>query len=51
MMDRLEPYNYNNLKDFQMPYLAGYIAEKYDYDDDDLLPRVKTASIHMWIPI
>lgn len=42
MMDKLEPYPYNNLKDFQMPYLAGYIAEKYDYDDEELLPRVKS---------
>jgi DNA-directed RNA polymerase subunit RPC12/RpoP len=41
MMDKLEPYPYVNLKDFQMPYLAGYIAEKYDYNDDELLPRVK----------
>lgn len=41
MMDKLEPYNYNNLKDFNMPYLAGFIAEKYDFTDDQLLPRVK----------
>lgn len=41
MMDKLEPYPYNNLKRFEMPYLAGYIAEKYDYSDDELLPRVK----------
>jgi DNA-directed RNA polymerase subunit RPC12/RpoP len=41
MMDKLEPYQYNNLKDFNMPYLAGYIAEKYDYTDEELLPRVK----------
>lgn len=41
MMDRLEPYQYNNLKDFEMPYLAGYIAEKYDYDENEMLPRVK----------
>ncbi len=41
MMDKLEPYEYSNLKDFNMPYLAGYIAEKYDYDDQELLPRVK----------
>lgn len=41
MMDKLEPYLYNDLKDFQMPYLAGYIAEKYDYDDEVLLPRIK----------
>lgn len=41
MMDKLEPYSYQNLKNFEMPYLAGYIAEKYDYNDVDLLPRVK----------
>ncbi|MDD4113719.1 MAG: hypothetical protein PHC56_11935 [Herbinix sp.] len=41
MMDKLEPYPYNSIKEFQMPYLAGYIAEKYDYDDDELLPRIK----------
>lgn len=41
MMDKLEPYEYSNLKDFNMPYLAGYIAEKYDYDDTKLLPRMK----------
>ena len=40
-MDKLEPYNYNNLKDFNIPYLAGYIAEKYDFDDNQLLPRIK----------
>lgn len=41
MMDRLEPYDYSNLKDFNMPYLAGYISEKYDFDDAALLPRIK----------
>lgn len=41
MMDKLEPYHYNNLMDFNMPYLAGYIAEKYDYDDTALLPRIR----------
>lgn len=41
MMDRLEPYQYNNLKNFEMPYLAGYISEKYDFDENEMLPRVK----------
>lgn len=40
-MDKLEPYSYENLKDFNMPYLAGYIAEKYDFTDEDMLPRIK----------
>ncbi|HHV13292.1 MAG TPA: hypothetical protein GXX75_23755 [Clostridiales bacterium] len=41
MMDKLEPFNYTNLKDFNMPYLAGYIAEKYDFTDEQMLPRIK----------
>ncbi len=41
LMDKLEPYHYDDLKDFNMPYLAGYIAEKYNYDDKALFPRVE----------
>jgi DNA-directed RNA polymerase subunit RPC12/RpoP len=41
MMDKLEPYQYSNLKDFNMPYLAGYLAEKYDFNDEQMLPRIK----------
>lgn len=42
LMDRLEPYEYDQLTDFKTPYLAGYIAEKYSYDEKQLLPRAKT---------
>ena len=42
LMDKLEPYGYDGLKDFNIPYLAGYIAEKYNYTDEDLLARVKS---------
>ena len=40
LMDKLEPYNYSDLKDFNTPYLAGYIAEKYNYDSQELIPRI-----------
>ncbi|GGA76022.1 TFIIB-type zinc ribbon-containing protein [Ornithinibacillus halotolerans] len=42
MMDKLEPYDYGSLKDFKTPYLAGYLAEKYNYTNKDLFPRVKS---------
>lgn len=29
-MDALEPYNYNELKDFDMSYISGYYADRYD---------------------
>ncbi|MCD1258567.1 TFIIB-type zinc ribbon-containing protein [Paenibacillus athensensis] len=41
LMDKLEPFPYDQLKPFKSPYLAGYMAEKYQYTDADLLPRVK----------
>jgi len=42
MMDRLEPFHYDELKEFQMPYLAGYLAEKYNYNEKQLFPRVRS---------
>lgn len=44
LMDKLEPYNYADLKTFNTPYLAGYIAEKYNYTDKDLFPRVEARA-------
>lgn len=41
LMDTLEPFPYGQLKDFKSPYLAGYIAEKYGYTDEELYPRAK----------
>ncbi|MGV6972687.1 TFIIB-type zinc ribbon-containing protein [Bacillus halotolerans] len=41
LMEKLEPYSYDQLKDFQTAYLAGYIAEKYNYTDEELFPRAK----------
>lgn len=40
LMSILEPYNYNDLKEFSMSYLSGYFAEKYDMDQNDVYPRV-----------
>lgn len=46
LMDLLEPFDYGDLKDFRTPYLAGYIAEKYNYTDKDLLKRIKNRVEH-----
>ncbi len=42
LMDQLEPFDYREMKPFQMPYLAGYVAEKYSYTAEALLPRVQS---------
>ena len=41
LMDKLEPYQYSDLKEFNLPYLSGYLSEKYSYDDKQLFPRVQ----------
>ncbi len=41
MMDKLEPFDYSELKEFKMPYLSGYLAEKYNYGSNELAKRVE----------
>ena len=41
LMDKLEPFPYEKLENFKTPYLAGYVAETYSYNEEELLPRVK----------
>lgn len=41
LMDKLEPFYYEDIKDFSSMYLPGYVAEGYNYTDEDLMPRVQ----------
>jgi hypothetical protein len=38
-MEAIEPYDYSELKPFSTGYLAGYMADRYDVDADDCIPR------------
>lgn len=40
-MDLLEPYDYSELEEFEMPYLSGFQAEKYDKQPKEVYPRIK----------
>ena len=40
-MAKLEPFNFNELKTFYMPYLAGFDSSSYDFDDKELSPTAK----------
>ncbi len=42
LMDLLEPYDYSEFKEFKIPYLSGYLAEKYSYSNDEVYSRVKS---------
>lgn len=48
MMDKIEPYSYGDLRDFNTPYLSGFIAEKYNYTDKELFPRLK-AKVNTYV--
>lgn len=39
LMDLMEPFNFNELTDFEMSYMSGYMAEKYNYGADELETR------------
>lgn len=39
IMDLLEPYGYNDLEPFQMKYMSGFSAEKYNMPSSELEPR------------
>lgn len=40
-MDNIEPYDYNWLRDFEMPYLSGFYAEKLNFTYKDIEYRAK----------
>ena len=39
MMESIEPYNFEDAIDFQTAYLAGYLADKYDVDEESSVDR------------
>ena len=40
-MDLLEPFDYGEIKPFEMPYLSGFFAEKYTYTAEEMKDRVE----------
>lgn len=40
-MDMLEPYNYEDIENFAMPYLSGYLSERFNYTPDEIEKRAK----------
>jgi hypothetical protein len=38
-MDMLEPYNYEDIENFAMPYLSGYLSERFNYTAGEMEER------------
>ncbi|MBO4692783.1 MAG: hypothetical protein J5659_00100 [Clostridia bacterium] len=39
LMDALEPFDYSGLTEFNPAYLSGFLADRFDEDPDESLPR------------
>ena len=46
LMDSIEPFDYNELVDFNSGYLAGYLADRFDSSPDDELDRATSRMIN-----
>lgn len=41
LMEAIEPFDYNELKPFDMSYFSGFLADKYDIDKAGVFPRIR----------
>lgn len=41
LMEAIEPFDYKEAKPFNMAYLSGFLADKYDVDKEQVLPRIQ----------
>ncbi len=41
LMENIEPFDYKELTDFDMSYLSGHNAEKYDVGKEQIFPRIQ----------
>lgn len=40
LMEAIEPFDYSAVKDFDMAYLSGFYADKYDVEKEKMYPRI-----------
>ena len=50
-MDSLEPFNYNDLVEYNHAYLSGFFAEKYDVLEDACLERAEDRSMNTCVSL
>lgn len=46
MMNSIEPFNYNELIDYNHAYLSGFLAERYDVDKDKAFDDAKSRTLN-----
>ena len=51
LMDSLEPFDFNELVDYNPTYLTNYLVEKYDIESNETLNRAKNKAIETSIEV
>ena len=51
LMDSLEPFNYNELVDYNHAYLSGFLAEKYDVDETIAVERARERTMNTCVDL
>lgn len=46
LMDSIEPFDFNDLVDYNHAYLSGFLAEKYDVDSNTAIERANTRAMN-----
>lgn len=46
LMEAIEPFNYNETKDFEMSYLSGFLSDKYDVNKGQVFPRIRNRAVN-----
>lgn len=44
LMDSIEPFDYSGMKDFEMEYLVGFLADKYDVSQEENKKRARNRA-------
>lgn len=51
LMDSLEPFNFEDLVDYNHAYLSGFLAEKYDVDSNTAITRAENRATNSAIEV
>lgn len=49
LMDSIEPFNFNELQEYNHAFLSGFLAEKYDIDEEKSFKRANDRSMNTCI--
>lgn len=49
IMNSIEPFDYNDLKDFNFSYLSGFLSEKYDMTSEEVISEAQNRAKNTFI--